>query len=121
MTIHYTKRMKNFFAWFLLAAFATPAGAIPAQDLLDPQRIGWSEVQLEAKKFFISADVRVRPELVPTDSISQTLITPGEGNAVQPGEEMLQLRFATDGFGQKERAHDKCVACPIFSSTRGGT
>jgi hypothetical protein len=92
--------MKHLRLLLLTAALISPANAEPAQDLLDPQRIAWSEVQLEASKLFMSADAVLRPSLVPTGNISETLMTPGEGNAVQPGRETMELAAITNGFSR---------------------
>lgn len=64
---------------------------------LDPTRVGWNAISLEARKFIFSGSTRVQIDLV--DSMNLSLIAVDQGVPVAAGAQALELRAESRGLG----------------------
>lgn len=81
------------------AMLATAAGVESAP--LDPARVGWSRVKLEAHKLFISATTVAEWSVEDTSSVADRLAKSPEGVAIAPGTKILKVHYQADLPGLK--------------------
>ena len=87
-------------AWTLIICLL--AGQAPADtDSLDPDRIGWSRVNLKATRLFMSMHAEIRIEQSPADAVTPSLREPGRGNAVMPAAAVVDMNYVTEGLGRQ--------------------
>ena len=85
-------------ASFLLIAAVAPVNADSGH--LDPDRIGWSDVQFHASKLFFSVNANVALSQPAAADVSERLMEPGEGAAIAPDANVKELVFTTDFLGR---------------------
>ena len=90
------------FISFLFAAAITAADAKTAR--LDPDRLGWSEVQFRASVLFFSVDANIVLRPLAVTDVTDQLMEPGEGAAIVADESVQQLVFTTDFIGRHTTA-----------------
>ena len=91
----------------LLAALMLTGAPAPgaADTALDPDRIGWSAVQVKATKFFVSMTAGISINPLGMASMQGILIEPGEGRPVAPKGSMRELVIRLRGLGRKVGPH----------------
>lgn len=90
----------------LLALLAlTPRLTGAADAILDPARVGWSEIRMTASKFFLSGESRLALRTVAGSSVTPDLmvVTDKQFTALTPGPEVLELVYDTRGVGRQSR------------------
>jgi len=72
---------------------------------LDPARVGWSEIRMTARKFFLTAESRLALRFVPGAAVGPGLLdVAGEQfTPLVPGPDVLELVYDTRGAGRKSR------------------
>jgi hypothetical protein len=87
----------------LLALVPGPAGA--RDPALDPARVGWSEIRMTARKFFLTAESRLALRVVPGDAVTPGLLAVDnrQFTPLAAGKEVLELVYDTRGVGRKSQ------------------
>ncbi len=88
----------------LLHAGLVYAGDNPAPSpVLDPARVGWSEISMTATKLFLSAEARLTLSMVPEAPIHSELLSIPGMRTIAPGAEVLQTVYNAGGLGRRSR------------------
>jgi len=103
----------------LYAGLAYAGDNAAASPLLDPARVGWSEISMTATKLFMSAEARLSLRMVPETSISGELLPIPGLRAIAPGAEVLQLVYEAGGLGR--RSHVTLLMDPANGAAIQGT
>ena len=86
-------------------ALALPLLAGGGRAAYDPARVGWSRLELEATKFFITARSEVELAVRPSAEAGAELIAPGQGRGLAPrGGHSGRIDIRTRFLGRDSRA-----------------
>jgi hypothetical protein len=83
-----------------LAQAGDRAAAAP---VLDPARVGWSEIRMTATKLFLTAEAHLALRTVPDQSIDGALLPIPGMSAIAPRDEVLELVYEASGLGRRSR------------------
>ncbi len=87
------------------ALLALPLSVSGARPAYDSARVGWSRLELEATKFFMTARSEVELAVRPSAEAAGDLIAPGEGRGLAPrGTESGRIDIRTRFLGRDSRA-----------------
>lgn len=97
-----------FLAVLVLAVTAMaprPSAAAGNEPVLDPARVGWSEIRMTASKLFLTAEARLTLRTVAGATVVPDLldVPPGQFTALLPGEEVLEVHYDARGAGRVSR------------------
>ncbi len=70
---------------------------------LDPQRVAWRSIQLDARKFFFKASTTATLQMLPSGSVVDQLLESDKGIAVPLGPEVLQVESWSKFVGRESR------------------
>ncbi len=88
----------------MIAMVALPLDATGARAVYRPQNVGWSRLELEASKFFITARSEVELAARPSAEAAADLIVPGEGQGLRPrGAQSHRIDIRTRFLGRDSR------------------
>lgn len=73
---------------------------VAADDTLDPSRVGWSDIQVKATKFFLSMTTGISIANIDYASLREILLDPGAGDPIAPGGSNRELVVGIDGLGR---------------------
>lgn len=90
-------------AALLSCTLAQARDTTAAAPVLDPARIGWSEIRMTASKLFLSAEARLALRTVPDTSIRGELLPLPDVPPIAPGGEVLELVYDASGLGRRSR------------------
>lgn len=90
-------------AALLHAGLVYAGGNAATSPVLDPARVGWSEISMTATKLFMSAEARLKLHMVPETSIHSELLPIPGVQTIAPGAEVLELVYEAGGLGRKSR------------------
>lgn len=87
-----------------LVAHAAAAGPGNAQGaVLDPTRVGWTEISMSASKLFITATASLSVAQLPREEVTGELIPAGQGRPVPVADPVLRLGYEAGGFGRRSQ------------------
>ena len=99
--MYFSSRCHRFVILPLLSALVAPT---LAGGIYDPDRIGWSRLELEATKFFITARSEVDLTRQPVATVANELIAPSGDTPLSPGDEDSYLiAIRTSVLSQESR------------------
>jgi hypothetical protein len=104
--------MTKSIAYFLLAASVSVSlfvpglgiGSVHAEsslDSFDPDRVGWSRIDMSASKMLLSMRVTVELSRTADDLSDGRLRTPLKGLPVPSGDYVIAMRFDSEGLGRR--------------------
>ncbi len=70
---------------------------------LDPQRVAWRSIQLDARKFFFKASTTANLQILPSGSVADRMLESDQGAAVPLGPEVLEIDAWSKFVGRKSR------------------
>jgi hypothetical protein len=80
-----------------------PAGLQDVRLELDPDRVRWRVMRLQAKKLLMTAATQAQLSFVDSASVADKLIPTDQGNPVMPGSTVVSLVSSTRFFGRESR------------------
>jgi len=85
----------------LLCAIAVPIPASGSEPEFNPDRIGWSGIEMSASKLLVSMDVTMSLENLDVATAAERLLTPMSPGTMADLGQVLALRFVTEGLGRR--------------------
>ncbi|MEZ5562163.1 MAG: hypothetical protein R3F27_04315 [Gammaproteobacteria bacterium] len=94
---------------FLTVAAVLYAGLVHAGDgavaspVLDPARLGWSEIRMTATKLFLTAEAHLALRMLPDTAVQGALLPIPGVATIEPRADVLELVYEAGGLGRKSR------------------
>jgi len=96
-------------ACLVITALCSPASGAPSemaianQALLDPARVGWSEIRMTASKLLLTAEARLTLRTLSGEAAANDLrpVTAAGFTPLPPGDEVLELTYDAGGVGRQ--------------------
>ena len=83
----------------ILVAGVFISGPVVSADL-DPARVGWHRLEMQASKFFMSVNTSAELQIVDQEDVSEVLTGAGQGEPVPAAGEVARLRYQLQGLGR---------------------
>jgi hypothetical protein len=96
--------LRRFTVAALLLGLSAHAAAAPPPagnaGRFDPQRVGWTRLEFEARKLFLSAHASMSAGQRERDSIAMEIVSPATGKPVAVPAIVAEIRYGASGIGR---------------------